>query len=150
MNRSLFPTTLLIMSVVMVDQVTKFFAFNYLFEPRSWGPITFDLVLNTGITYGLFSTESDVAWWFVTLMVAGFTMLLAWHAFGTRQQYMLISYSLIIAGSISNIIDRLMHGAVIDFIDISILGFSWPTFNIADASIVLGVSLIIIGSMRKS
>ena len=52
-----------------------------------------------------------------------------------------------LAGALSNIVDRITYGAVIDFVDFHIFGYHWPTFNIADAFIVCGVLGIMIQSM---
>ena len=60
-----------------------------------------------------------------------------------------IALSLVIGGSIGNLIDRILRGAVVDFIDIKIFGYNFPIFNLADTFIVLGVFLLIIEMFRK-
>lgn len=60
-----------------------------------------------------------------------------------------IAYSLIIGGSLGNLIDRIIRGTVIDFLDFRILGYNYPIFNIADTFIVVGVFLMFITMMRK-
>ena len=60
-----------------------------------------------------------------------------------------IALSLVIGGSIGNLIDRILRGAVIDFIDIKIFGYNFPIFNLADTFIVIGVFLLIIEMFRK-
>jgi signal peptidase II len=52
-------------------------------------------------------------------------------------------YSLLIAGSLGNLVDRFQHGYVIDFIDLFIGRFHWPAFNIADISLTMGIFLLI-------
>ena len=59
-----------------------------------------------------------------------------------------VSYALILGGAISNFIDRLVHGYVIDFIDIKIFTYNYPIFNLADTFIVCGVILLIISMWR--
>ena len=50
---------------------------------------------------------------------------------------------MVVAGAVSNLIDRVLHHAVVDFIELSYKGWSWPVFNIADCCIVIGVFLLI-------
>ena len=60
-----------------------------------------------------------------------------------------IALSLVIGGSIGNLIDRILRGAVIDFIDVKIFGYNFPIFNLADTFIVIGVFLLVIEMFRK-
>ena len=57
-----------------------------------------------------------------------------------------IALSLVIGGSIGNLIDRIVRGAVVDFLDFKIFGYNYPIFNLADTFIVLGVFLLLIGN----
>jgi len=49
----------------------------------------------------------------------------------------------VVGGALSNVVDRVLYGAVIDFVDIHGFGFHWPAFNIADMSIVIGTALLL-------
>lgn len=60
----------------------------------------------------------------------------------------LLGYSMILGGSIGNLLDRILYGYVIDFLDFNIFGYDYPIFNFADIFIVLGVFLLIIDSFR--
>ena len=60
-----------------------------------------------------------------------------------------IGFGLVIGGALGNLIDRVMYGYVIDFIDIYIFGYDYPIFNIADIGVVIGVIVIIISSFKK-
>lgn len=66
---------------------------------------------------------------------------------GRRECYTkleIISYSMIISGTLGNMIDRIIYGYVIDYIDILILGYNFPIFNLADTCIVIGIMLLLI------
>jgi signal peptidase II len=60
-----------------------------------------------------------------------------------------ISLSLILGGAIGNLIDRLIFGYVIDFLDVYYQSYHWPAFNIADSAICIGAVLLILDSFKK-
>lgn len=62
----------------------------------------------------------------------------------------IVGYSLIIGGLLGNLFDRIIYGYVIDFLDLYILNFDFAIFNIADSSIVIGIILLLIISIRRS
>ena len=51
---------------------------------------------------------------------------------------------MVIGGALGNAIDRLWHGAVVDFLDFHVAGYHWPAFNVADSAITIGVAFIIV------
>jgi signal peptidase II len=60
-----------------------------------------------------------------------------------EEKWLKISLSLIIAGALGNFIDRIFKGYVIDFLDVSVRGWHWPSFNVADSCISIGAVLLI-------
>jgi signal peptidase II len=60
-----------------------------------------------------------------------------------------VALSLILAGALGNLYDRLNHGYVIDFIEVYFRDYRWPSFNIADSAITVGVGLLILQIFRK-
>lgn len=58
--------------------------------------------------------------------------------------------SLILGGALGNVLDRIMYGAVVDFIDLHYANWHWPAFNIADSAICIGAGLLIWSELRKS
>ena len=60
-----------------------------------------------------------------------------------------LSYGMIIGGIVGNLLDRLIQGSVIDFLDFKIFGYDYPIFNLADSFIVVGIIILFIASIRK-
>jgi len=132
--------------IFVVDRVSKMAALAYCTESARTinSYLSFEVVFNRGISWGMLNSTSDIVFVLVSLMIAVITAFLCWHAY---YQYMrgnaILGEVCIIAGSVSNLIDRVVYGGVIDFIVLSYNTFSWPVFNVADAAIVCGVGILI-------
>ena len=118
-------------------------------SPVKLAPIL-DLVLvwNRGISYGLFQQHSTLGRW----ALIGFTVLVlavlaVWLA-RTHVRLPALALGLVIGGALSNLADRLIHGAVADFFHFHVYGFSWYVFNLADAVIVAGVAGLLYDSFH--
>lgn len=103
------------------------------------------LVWNRGVSYGLLTQENDLGrWLLVALGVAG-ALLFGWWLRSTRGLFPAISLGLVIGGALSNVIDRLFHGAVADFFLFHVGAFEWYVFNLADVWIVAGaIGLVLV------
>ena len=134
------------LSIVIVDRITKIF-FSQLLDYGESIPIIknffhFTLVHNTGIAFGLFKDQGLV---FVIIPIIAI-ILLVFNLYYFQQnkevlsQRYIIAFSLILGGAIGNLIDRIVAGHVIDFIDFRI----WPVFNVADSAITIGAVMIAI------
>jgi signal peptidase II len=102
----------------------------------------FDLVLvwNRGISYGLFQQDSEFGRWLLILFVVAVLGLLTVWLAAARSRLAALALGLVIGGAASNLVDRLIYGAVADFFHFHVYGYSWYVFNIADAAIVAGVA----------
>ena len=106
-------------------------------------PGFFNLVYatNYGAAWGLFSEYGHI------LIALGFLSLLAIYLLRRDLELYTIqgqiSFGLIISGIVGNTIDRLIHGRVIDFLDVDLQFYRWPTFNIADCGIVIGALMYV-------
>src|SRR5215471_74644 len=139
-------------AVAAVDQAVKLWLlYGFGLTGRDRVPVTpfLDLVLawNTGISYGLFQESSPLwQWVLLGLKVAAVALLLIWLV-QTRSRLAGVALGLIMGGAIGNAIDRVVHGAVMDFVLFHITAatwtFQWYVFNIADAVIVVGVTALV-------
>ena len=95
---------------------------------------------NTGAAFSFLSDAGGWQLWFFTALAVGISGLMAYWMWGTARGAWrsAVPYALVIGGAIGNVIDRLMHGHVVDFIQWHIGDHYWPSFNIADSAIVLG------------
>lgn len=135
------------LAVFGLDQITKVAARDFL-ELHAALPVTpfFNLTLNynPGVTFGLFAARAPLE--AALLLVFTAVVLLAvlvWIVFAGSFTERL-GFSLILAGGVSNLVDRYQNGAVTDFIDLHARGWHWPTFNVADIAIVCGVALLLL------
>jgi len=112
--------------------------------------LSFEVVFNRGSSWGLFHSQSSIMFGLVTLGVALITSgVLAYAVLRFRSGHMILGEVMVIAGSLSNIIDRFLYKGVIDFIELSYGGWHWPTFNGADMLIVFGVLIMMLEQYRK-
>lgn len=137
--------------LVFADQLTKFWIISHfsLYDSQVVIPGFFNLVYvtNKGAAFSMFaSVESPVRhYFFVSINIIAF-LGLSIAAFKMRRNHLLytISFALIAAGALGNVIDRIRHGAVIDFLDFYFGSYHWPAFNVADSSICVGVAILFI------
>ena len=111
--------------------------------------LDFAFVWNYGISYGLFSSGSEVARWLLIGLTLAVTVYLARTMMTTHGPFTRLGYALIIGGALGNLVDRIIHGAVVDFISAHYAGYYWYVFNLADIWISLGVVLLIWGFWRE-
>ena len=136
--------------LVSFDIVTKNLVFNYI-DLYDFIPILFFLELthihNFGVSFGFLS--GIVSPWiliFIGLLVVGFITYLMFNSRDLLEKWGLF---IIISGALSNIIDRIINGYVIDFIYLHISNFYWPAFNFADIYISIGILMVIINIINK-
>jgi len=129
----------IVISVIFLDQLTKFLAASFL---QLNTPViliknflNLSLVHNRGAAFGILKNQLFV---FVTISLLAITLII-YHLKDKKKSLLSsISLSLILAGAAGNLIDRLRFGFVIDFLDFRV----WPVFNLADSAITIGVILL--------
>jgi signal peptidase II len=139
--------------IVAADQLTKYVAVQYLAgKPIEVAPF-FNLVLvyNAGAA---FSFLSDAAGWQRGLFIAVALVASVWIVYllrrYPRQRLFALALSLVLAGAIGNVIDRIVFGAVVDFLDFHARGYHWPAFNVADSAITCGAVLLVWDALRPA
>ncbi len=102
------------------------------------------VVWNQGVSFGMFSNDLDYGPYLLIALSFAITLgFLVWM-FRTSNPVHHFGIALVIGGAIGNVFDRFRFGAVYDFLDVHVLGFHWPAFNIADSAIVVGVIILMI------
>jgi len=101
---------------------------------------------NAGAAFGLFS-DSPSVWKTVLLsVVSGLLLVMVILVMWRNQQLRWetgVGLALILGGALSNLFDRIRFGRVVDFVDVYFRGYHWPTFNLADSTIVVGAGLLV-------
>lgn len=145
--------SLLIVSgvLIVVDQYTKLMVslhipLNYSVEVIE-GIFNLTHIRNSGVAFGLFASQQSEykALMFIIISTIAITAILViFHQTPKEKKMVQIGLILIFSGAIGNLIDRSLHGEVIDFVDLFFNGHHFPAFNIADSCITIGVALMVI------
>jgi signal peptidase II len=139
----------------MFDQATKLWLY-YAYDLAAKSPVkvlpVLDLVLtwNRGISYGLFQQDSAFGQWML-FGVKVFAVIFLWVWLSqAATRLTAVALGLIIGGAFGNAVDRLAHGAVMDFVHLHTpsYGLNWYVFNLSDTAIVAGVALLLYESLR--
>lgn len=139
--------------IVLFDQLSKIWISRIL----GYGQVIeltpfFNLMLayNKGAAFSFLASQAGWQRYFFTIIsivaIIFIVYLLKRHA---GQKLFCLSLALILGGAIGNLVDRSLYGHVIDFLDMHVAGWHWPTFNIADCGITIGAVLFIIDELKR-
>ena len=139
--------------VVVLDQLSKQLAEASLlvFERVPLLPgFNLTLVYNEGAAFSFVSDQGGWQRWIFVILATVVTLVLMFWLSRLKQSERLIAIALglIIGGALGNLIDRVLWGHVIDFIDLYYRQWHWPAFNVADSAITLGVVFIFVDALR--
>ncbi len=151
-SRQRFIFALLAFALLLGDWLSKILFQGWL---ETGGPIDvvpgFRLLLvhNHGAAFGFLASAGGWQRGFFILVAAGVIIYLAWRLWMARPEEKMtnIGFAMILGGAAGNLIDRVRHGYVVDFIDIYVRGWHWPAFNVADAAISIGAVVVIVDSL---
>ena len=139
---------------LLLDQASKWLALSNLQMgvPEPVLPfLNWLLLFNPGAAFSFLAQSSGWQRWFFTFLGLFACIYIVFILRKHQEDRLLcLALSLILGGALGNILDRLMYGAVVDFIDVHYANWHWPAFNIADSAICIGAVLIIFGELHKS
>ncbi len=105
---------------------------------------------NTGAAFSILADASGWQRWFFILLGTGVSAAIVVWLWRIRQDGLNVlsaGLSLVLGGAVGNVIDRILHGYVIDFIQVLIFGWPFPSFNVADSAITVGAVLLIVDAL---
>jgi signal peptidase II len=126
--------------VVVADRVTTTIAVDHLHDARHlWGPFGLALAFNSGFAFSLFSGRAVI----ITVLLCVGVVVLGWVVARVRTVPLAIGGGLVLGGAVGNLSERIIggnSGRVPDFVTLDY----WPTFNVADACVTIGVVIVIV------
>lgn len=152
-SRSVAPWLVLAALIIIADQLTKVWILgNYRLGDSTTITSFFNIVRvhNTGAAFSFLANAAGWQRWFFTAVgvVAAVVIVVMLRSHAGQK---LFSFALanILGGAIGNVIDRLLHGYVVDFLDFHSAGWHFPAFNIADSAITIGAVCLIWDELRR-
>jgi signal peptidase II len=142
------------LGVLVLDQWTKWLVEAHLPHHTAHevvpGFMNLTHVRNTGVAFGLFASEGGGNGLVLTLLGLGALAAVSVYFWltPTRDRLLLMALALVVGGAVGNLIDRISSGAVTDFVDDYVGTHHWPSFNVADSAISIGIVLMAIDSFR--
>ena len=139
----------------LVDQTSKWYVVQHL-DLKSKLAIdvlppllNFRMAWNEGINFGLFANSEDTMRWVLIVLALAVSMAVIWYARNFKGWPAALFLGCIVGGALGNVIDRIVYGAVADFLNMSCCGFDNPfSFNVADAVIFFGAFGMILFSEK--
>ena len=140
--------------VVLLDQLSKLWADSalQLYQSIELIPsLAIRKIYNSGAAFSFLGDASGwQRWFFIALATLVAIVLTVWlYRLQKDQLRMGLALSLVLGGAVGNLIDRVLYGYVIDFIDVYYAGWHWPTFNVADSAITLGAALLLLDAFTS-
>ncbi len=151
---ALWPWLVWALLVLVLDQITKQAILRH-YQWGDWTAITsfFNIVRahNTGAAFSFLAEHSGWQRWLFVGIGAAATVLITWQLRKHPEQKLFcFALASILGGAIGNVVDRLQHGYVVDFLDFYWGGYHFPAFNVADMGISVGAALFILDELLRS
>ena len=139
--------------VIVIDQITKRIVDTTMQLYQSIELIPYfqlTYMRNQGAAFSFLSGAGGwQRWFFIALAVIASVFICFWlKKLNRSQRWEAIAWSLVLGGALGNLIDRILYGYVIDFLDVYIGDWHWPAFNVADSAITLGVAMLLLDSFK--
>jgi signal peptidase II len=153
MNKQVLVYGAVAAGCIGLDRITKAWVLDYLASCAtrdlcSW--LSLECVYNRGVAWSFFHGTDELQFLLVTGAIMLITVLIALHGYMLYKNHKsIMGHVLVVAGSVSNIADRLLYGGVVDWLCVHHGEWSWPVFNVADGAIVLGAVLMVVTAWRE-
>jgi signal peptidase II len=139
--------------VVALDQATKRLVDSSMALYQSIELVPFfqlTYLRNQGAAFSFLSQAGGwQRWFFIALAVAASALICRWlHRLERERRWEAAAWALVLGGALGNLIDRVLYGYVIDFLDAYYGEWHFPAFNVADSAITVGVAMLLIDSFR--
>lgn len=152
-HSNLLPWLGIALIVILLDQITKAAILRLLPIGDSHTVTSFLNIVhwrNTGAAFSFLHASSGwQRWLFVGLAVLAAIFIVWMLRRHGGQRLFASALALILGGAIGNVIDRLLHGSVVDFVQLHWRGAAFPAFNVADSAITLGAGLLILDELLR-
>lgn len=139
--------------ILIADQVTKTLILgHYRLGDSTFITSFFNIVRahNTGAAFSFLADAGGWQRWLFTGIGVAATIFIVWQLRAhPGQKLFSFALSSILGGAVGNVVDRLMHGYVVDFLDFHLNGWHFPAFNLADAAITLGAACLILDELLR-
>lgn len=149
----IWPWLALALAIAVADQFTKTLILaNYQLGDATYITGFFNIVRahNTGAAFSFLADAAGWQRWFFTAIGVAAAAFIVWMLRShTGQRLFSFALTMILGGAVGNVVDRLMHGYVVDFFDFHLGGRHFPAFNIADSAITLGAVCLIVDEIRR-
>ena len=150
---SIWPWLGIALAIILLDQLTKTLIVRS-FQLNDLRTITpfFDLVRahNTGAAFSFLAGATGWQRWFFIGLGAVAAVFIVWLLVRHRSQRLFCwALALILGGAVGNVIDRILHGHVVDFLQVHWVGAYFPSFNVADSAITIGAGLLILDELLR-
>jgi len=137
--------------VIVLDQASKYWILEYVMQPPRVVEVTsfFNLVLawNQGVSFSMFSHDAAFMPYVLSAVALAIVVMLTGWLRTADRRLTALSIGMVIGGAIGNVIDRLLYGAVADFLDFHAFGVHFWIFNVADVGISVGVALLVLDGL---
>ncbi len=153
MRRTLITGAIIIVAVIALDTLAQAWVFSALQDGSGAITVTsfFRLVRvwNPGVSFGMFQ-ELAYGQWILSALALTIIAILSGMLWRATDRIHEVAYSLIIGGAAGNVVDRILYGAVADYLDFHAFGYHWPAFNVTDSAIFIGVCLLVLPAFRPN
>ncbi|MEY4712421.1 MAG: Signal peptidase [Pseudomonadota bacterium] len=149
----MLPWLGLALLLFLADQFTKVLILGYYALGDSTYVTSFFNIVrvhNAGAAFSFLASASGWQRWFFTALGVGAAIFIVWMLRSHHQQRLFaFSMACLLGGALGNVVDRLLHGYVIDFVQLHYAGWAFPAFNVADAAITAGAIGMILDELRR-